>query len=396
MRILTLAALVSLVTPCAGHEILVSGFGSQEVHRYDRVSGTYLGPMAQVNQPQALCQGLDGLLYLAVEGDNKIVWIDPATAPATEDFIFDDPATSEDETGGLSGPTGLVQGADGHFYVASFATSEILRYDGANGVFLGAFVTSGSGGLNGPDAGVIFGPDGHLYVPSFFTHEVLRYDGQSGAAMGAFVSAGAGGLQNPRTVVFRSDGSCFVSSEGSNKLLQYDAAGNFLASVYSRPGITGFAISPADGNFYSTSVSRDNVLVHDGTTGASLGTRVSPASGGLDLAVFLTLHPDPNLRMSRLDPAVAGLTNSLVLRNAQPTELQILLIGTQPTSQKFLGCAHLWFGVANPLLVPVLSDGAGEVHLSGTLPLDVMGSTVVLQSFEPASCRISNLTVYSF
>jgi hypothetical protein len=79
-------------------------------------------------------------------------------------------------SGGLNGPVGLVFGPDGHLYVSSSATHEVLRYDGTTGVFIDAFVSAGSGGLSVP-IGLVFGPDGHLYVSSSNPAEVLRYVG---------------------------------------------------------------------------------------------------------------------------------------------------------------------------------------------------------------------------
>ena len=84
--------------------------------------------------------------------------------------------------GGLDLSSGLAFGPDGNLYVGSLNTDEVLRYDGTSGAFLGAFVASGSGGLNGPGAGgLIFRPDGLLYVLSRATSSVLRYDAASGA-----------------------------------------------------------------------------------------------------------------------------------------------------------------------------------------------------------------------
>ncbi len=51
----------------------------------------------------------------------------------------------------------MVFGPDGNLYVSARDTDEVLRYDGAIGAFLSAFVTAGSGGLNGP-GGLVFTP----------------------------------------------------------------------------------------------------------------------------------------------------------------------------------------------------------------------------------------------
>jgi hypothetical protein len=97
---------------------------------------------------------------------------------------------------------GLVQAqGNGNLYVSSAGTDQVLRYNGATGAFLDAFVAAGSGGLNTP-IGLVFGPDGNLYVNSLFTHQVLRYNGVTGAFLNAFVAANSGGLDLPAYLIF--------------------------------------------------------------------------------------------------------------------------------------------------------------------------------------------------
>ena len=57
---------------------------------------------------------------------------------------------------------------------------------------MGVFVAAGSGGLSGP-VGLTFGPDVNLYVTSFASNQVLKYDGRTGAFLSVFVSAGLNG-----------------------------------------------------------------------------------------------------------------------------------------------------------------------------------------------------------
>ena len=80
---------LGLAAESPGQEILVSGFNSGEVHRFDFATGDSLGPLATVNQPQGIAYGPDGLLYIAVEGDDKVVRVDPALAPATRTSTMD-------------------------------------------------------------------------------------------------------------------------------------------------------------------------------------------------------------------------------------------------------------------------------------------------------------------
>src|SRR6185436_18207988 len=150
---------------------------------------------------------------------------DPKTLLFVDDFVVDDPTTPQDDTGGLDGPTALAFGHDGRLYVSSFNTDSILRYDGATGAFFDVFVATGSGGLNGPDAGTTFGPDGHLYVPSFFNNRVLKFDGKSGALLGTFAGSAGGQLSRPRVIRFRGDGVAYVTSWGNGRVLRYQSTG---------------------------------------------------------------------------------------------------------------------------------------------------------------------------
>ncbi|HET6603563.1 MAG TPA: zinc-dependent metalloprotease family protein [Xanthomonadaceae bacterium] len=63
------------------------------------------------------------------------------------------------------------------------------------------FIAAGSGGLDGP-AGLAFGPDGHLYVSSIGSDQVLRYDGTTGAFIDVFSKTPPGVLEQPRDLRF--------------------------------------------------------------------------------------------------------------------------------------------------------------------------------------------------
>src|SRR5262249_37645274 len=51
-------------------------------------------------------------------------------------------------SGGLNQPIGEAFGPDGNFYVCSYGTNQILRYDGTTGAFIDVFASGGV--LNGP------------------------------------------------------------------------------------------------------------------------------------------------------------------------------------------------------------------------------------------------------
>lgn len=266
--------------------LLVSGFTSGTIHRYAAGTGAPGGDFGPGAVPgaQKIRRGPDGRLYVCSESANRVLRFDDAGAFLGA-LVADDPLTPADETGGLAGPTGAVFTPDGKLLVASFDTDAVLRYDAATGAFLDVFVTPGSGGLDGPDAGITFGPDGNLLVPSFFSDEILIYSRIDGASLGAFASGGP--LSRPRDLVFRR-GELFVSSWGSNRILHYDAAsGAFLGVFASAFRPTGIAFDPWFGDLWVTSDNANNVRKHDGLSGAFERVFVPAGSGGLAGGTYL-------------------------------------------------------------------------------------------------------------
>lgn len=264
----------------------VSGYDSDAIHVFETATGRPLGMVAPVPGAQSIVVAPDGALVACAEKIDQLLRIDPATLALLGPLVADDPLTPLDETGGLDGPTGAVFGPDGNLYVASFESDQVLRYDGASGAFLDVFVTAGSAGLNGPDAGLAFGPDGHLYVPSFYTHQVLRYDGASGAPLGAFASSSPGNLFQPRAVVFRG-AEVFVASSLNNRVLRYDLAGSFLGRFSSANRPYGIAFHPDDGDLYVVSLGLNLVRRHDGQSGAWREDMIPAGAGGLVSATYL-------------------------------------------------------------------------------------------------------------
>ncbi|WP_373536304.1 hypothetical protein [Microcoleus sp.] len=190
---------------------LVGNTRGDNVLRFDGNTGNFLGefiPAGSVglSNPDTVLFGPDGNgdgksdIYIA-SGDkpgnsgeptaSAVLRYDGVTGEYIDRFVADKPNTAADETGGLSRPYGLAFGPDGNFYVSSFLTDQILRYNGKTGQFIDVFAAGNqqSGGLNGPN-GLLFAPDGYLYVTTQgsvarkgeadfspgFPSQVLRYN----------------------------------------------------------------------------------------------------------------------------------------------------------------------------------------------------------------------------
>ncbi|HHM21848.1 MAG TPA: hypothetical protein ENJ20_07470, partial [Bacteroidetes bacterium] len=129
-------------------------------------------------------------------------------------------------TGGLeSNRGGIAFGPDGHLYVTSKYTNNVLRFNGTTGAFMGVFAA----GVDQPHD-LVFGPDSNLYVANRGTDNVMRFDGTTGAFIDVFVAANSGGMNNPDHLLFGADGHLYVSSAtGAGEIYRYDGTtGTFL------------------------------------------------------------------------------------------------------------------------------------------------------------------------
>ncbi|MFM7408588.1 MAG: hypothetical protein ACKO3K_18505 [Cuspidothrix sp.] len=157
---------------------LVGNTKGNNVLKFDITTGESLGEFisatqGKLDEPDTLLFGPDGNgdgksdLYIATgttKGNSSIFRFDGQTGNFIDVFIGDNPNTNLDESGGLIRPYGVAYGPDGNFYVSSFLSDQILRYNGTTGAFIDIFAQGNgqAGGLNGPN-GLLF-IDGSLYV----------------------------------------------------------------------------------------------------------------------------------------------------------------------------------------------------------------------------------------
>jgi streptogramin lyase len=183
-------------------DLYVCSSETNSVLRYDGTTGTFLGTFVApgsggLQAPWDLAFRPDGNLYVESHGTGQLLRYDAVTG--NFGGVFSTKATQ-----------GLILfcfGPDGDLYETD--NVGVARYDGTTGAYKGYFVTPGSGGLSAPQD-LTFGPDGDLYVASRDSSNVLRYDGATGDFLGVYASGG--GLGATHHVNFRPDGDLYVTS----------------------------------------------------------------------------------------------------------------------------------------------------------------------------------------
>ncbi|MDB9375545.1 PEP-CTERM sorting domain-containing protein [Nodularia sphaerocarpa] len=193
-------------------------------------------------------QAKAALIISNTEGNNLVIF-DENTGSFQGEF-------TNSINGGLRDPDDLTFGPDGNLYVSNGGSSStnllnpsyptdsaVLRYS-PTGEFLG--VAAVGNGLTRP-YGNAFSPDGTLYVSSFRTNQILKFDPTTGNFLGVFASdnnSGLGtvdGLNGPNDLLFGTDGSLYVTTQGSANLPNGDLSYPYQSQVlrYSPAQVAG-------------------------------------------------------------------------------------------------------------------------------------------------------------
>jgi DNA-binding beta-propeller fold protein YncE len=259
------------------------------VLRYDGMTGDFVDEFSESGRlmsPRGIIFGQDGNLYVAdhTSAGGRVVRFDGTTGAYIDDFV-------SIGSGGLHIPLGILFGPNGtdpnmlDLYVVSFGTKSVLRYDGTTGAFLEEFVTSGSGGLDGP-AALTFAPSGELLVSDFYSADpaVFRYQGPSGPDPGAFIEQfvppGSGGLRIPASLIFGPDGN------GDDHVDLYVTSADV-------PGFNG---------------KKASVKRYDGVTGTFIDTFIMQSSGRLDDPLGMTFTRTDPVTLNYLGVSATNMT----------------------------------------------------------------------------------------
>ena len=181
--------------------------------------------------------------------------------------------------------------SDGYFYLASFATHQVVLMD-PNGVRK-KVIDGGLEGLDRPFDALIL-PDGSLLVSEFGADRVAQIS-PDGFKVGSFggTGLGEGRLLGPQYLASDGLGHIYVSDYGNRRIVKFTTDGEFLLSFGSADADHAGLQEPAGlafhaGRLYVADARRAEILVYD-ESGNYLGAH---ARGGLSGPEALSVYRD--------------------------------------------------------------------------------------------------------
>lgn len=397
------ALLASSVMPRAmagdeeGQDLLIGGWVTHNVLRVSPSRGTVYefipSQYGGIRRVHDMMLHTDDLVYVCSWASSTIARFDVKTGEYIDDFV-------EEEEGGLIGPTAIVFGPDGNFYVTSWGTDEVLRYS-PEGEFIDVFVSRGSGGLELPH-GLRFGPDGNLYVGSTgLSPGILKFDGQTGEFMEAFVDRNT--LRDPHYLVFHTDGFMYVCDAVLHAVLRFDSeTGDYYDTFIDTR--SGGVLAPhgvswdTDGDLYVPSFGSSELLRFDGLTGEFMEVVLYlPAVGLLEPTFPVWVPADNPIDVSVPLPGRAGRANTFQLHGIAPGERVYILFGPAKGEFQHPWCPFLVSQIANPAVLGVgRADDKGHAVITSLIAPGAKGQTVYYQAIERFRCVRSELMTYTF
>ncbi len=258
-------------------------------------------PLALLDQPTGMAVDSAGNLYFADTKNNRIRKI---AANGTITTVVGNGLAGFEGDGGqatvalLNAPQGVAVDVEGNLYIADTGNNRVRKVfpDGIIGTMVGngnaAFFGDGGSALNASlnaPRGVAIGPGGLLYVADTGNHRIRRVDGDgildtvAGRGLGA---TGDGGpatnalLRFPSTLAFDSTGAYYIADQGNRRLRKVGTDGTIHTFGSEPIDAAGVAVDGA-GNVYASDLQGNRVLriAPDETTQVIAGTGACCYSG---------------------------------------------------------------------------------------------------------------------
>jgi hypothetical protein len=293
IRLAVIAVAVVCAAPLTARagDLLLSAFGADTMYRYDGVSTTPFatdpdpgGPNA-MNGPAAMVYDSSGNLLVLCEFSTQVLKFNGATGAFMGNFI---PPATLAGAGGITDPSDMEMGADGNLYIMSHFNSpgaNVAKFDATTGAFLGPFATSAP---IRHQHGLAFGTGGDLFQGNLDAKVIDRFNGTTGAYLGPFAS-------DPG--IFTGDlafgpTTLYVANTAAGGVLRFSAVSGapMPPLIPAGPGESYWGILVDSGNLYLSNNFTGTLRKYNAATGAFISDTVV-GGGAFDI---IAVVPEPS------------------------------------------------------------------------------------------------------
>jgi WD40 repeat protein len=290
------AVLCGSVWPALAHppSLLITSQIDKTVREYDGTTGAFVKIAAfggALGDPLGVVIGLDGNLLVSDGQTNQVKRYNRATGAFMGVFASTN----------LSGPMGMTIHQGVLYVTNSNSPQGVQRFDAVTGVNTGSFVPS----LANPHArDVKINPaNNRLYVLYYNEATVETFDLTTMASFGILMPVGnplgSGGLFTPSAMAFGPDGNLYISGGtfgGNLGVRRYNPTTGTFIDFFANTGSDlyvpiGITFGPDD-NLYVATQSRNNVMRFNYPTGSFMDFFVPDGGGGLTAPFHITFTPE--------------------------------------------------------------------------------------------------------
>jgi streptogramin lyase len=350
--------------------------------------------------PDGIAIGLDGFVYVAEEGNNRIQKFDN-----NGNFITKWGSWGTGD-GQFHGPKGIAVSSDGSVYVADAWNDRIQKFD-SNGNFITKWGSEGNGdGQFNLPIDVAVSPYGFVYVADQNNNRIQKFD-SNGTFVKKWGSYGTapGEFKFPSAISVSLDGSVYVAEY--YRIQKFNDNGNFILKWegYCKTDTNGDNIpdQPCDGRFYypegiatdlNGSVyvadsgnnriqkfdSSGNFIAKWGSYGSEAGKFAWPVGIAIDHDGYVYVSDTDNNRIQKMVPVISGAealfeTTIPITQSANTTQSYTINIGTLNATGKLY-------------LQAKLENSLGQTIAKSEYPFYIIeGNTALIFSADQKICK---------
>lgn len=213
-----------------------------------------------LNSPERMALGPDGLIYVADTNNHRIQVFD------SEGNLVKSWGQYGNLDGEMKKPHAVAVGSDGIVYVSDNGNRRILKFD-KNGNQIAKLGDKNTVSSN--ITGIAVDAKGNIYTVDTDKHRIVVYD-QKGEVINTIGKKGKWEgvmMEDPADIAIDQLGNIYVVDSSNNRVKKFDANGNFSGVIGSEMELkepTGLGLA-TNGNIYLADKGRKRIFIYDST-----------------------------------------------------------------------------------------------------------------------------------